>query len=52
MDMGGHIHASTALLRGKDTVPIVLEAGWAPGAVWTGAVFDPHDRPARSESLY
>jgi hypothetical protein len=22
---------------GKDPVPIVLEAGWAPGPVWTGA---------------
>ena len=21
----------------KDTVPIVKEAGWAPGSVWTGA---------------
>ena len=22
---------------GKDTVPIVQKAGWAPGPVWTGA---------------
>ena len=22
---------------GKDPVPIVQEAGWAPGSVWTGA---------------
>jgi len=22
---------------GKDTVPIVHEAGWVPGPVWTGA---------------
>jgi hypothetical protein len=22
---------------GKDPVPIVQEAGWAPGMVWTGA---------------
>jgi hypothetical protein len=22
---------------GKDPVPILQEAGWAPGAVWTGA---------------
>ena len=43
---------------GKDTVPIVLEAGWAPGPVWTGAeniaptgIRSP-DRPARSQSLY
>ena len=42
----------------KDQVPIVQEAGWAPGPVWTGAenlaptgIRSP-DRPARSESLY
>jgi len=42
---------------GKDPVPIVQEAGWAPGPVWTGAehiaptgIRSP-DRPARSESL-
>ena len=43
---------------GKDPVPIVQEAGWAPGPVWTGSeslastgIRSP-DRPARSESLY
>ena len=43
---------------GKDPVPIVREAGWAPGPVWTGAenldstgIRSP-DRPARSQSLY
>ena len=42
---------------GKDPVPIVEEAGRAPGPVWTGAenlaftgIRSP-DRPARSESL-
>ena len=42
----------------KDPVPIVQEAGWAPGLVWTGAentaptgIRYP-DRPARSQSLY
>ena len=29
-------HASVALYPGKDPVPIVQEAGWAPGPVWTG----------------
>ena len=38
---------------GKDTVPILQEAGWAPGPVWTGGKSRPHrdsilDRPARS----
>jgi len=38
---------------GKDSVPIVEEAGWAPGPVWTGGKSRPHrdsipDRPARS----
>jgi hypothetical protein len=43
---------------GIDPVPIVLEAGWAPGPVWTGAkdlgpigVRSP-DRPTRSQSLH
>ena len=43
---------------GKDPVPILQEAGWAPGSVWTGAdnlvptgIRSP-DRPARSQSLY
>jgi hypothetical protein len=43
---------------GKDPVPIVQEAGWAQGPVWTGAEnFAPTgirspDHPARSQSLY
>ena len=42
---------------GKDPVPIVQEAGWAPGSVLTGWKSRPHrdsipDRPARSELLY
>jgi len=43
---------------GKDPVPIIQEAGWAPGPVWTGAENLAHigirssDRPARSQSLY
>ena len=43
---------------GKDPVPIVQEAGWAPGPVRTGAEYlasigiRSPDRPARSQSLY
>jgi len=42
---------------GKDPVPILQEAGWAPGPVWTGGKSRPHrdsipDRPVRSQSLY
>ena len=42
---------------GKDPVPILQEAGWAPGPVWTGGKSRPHrdsilDRPARSHALY
>ena len=42
---------------GKDPVPILQEAGWVPGPVWTGGKSRPHrnsipDRPARSQSLY
>jgi hypothetical protein len=43
---------------GKDPVPIVQDAGWAPGPVWTFAennaptgIRSP-DHPARSQSLY
>jgi len=42
---------------GKDPVPIVQEARWAPGPVSTGGISRPHrnsipDRSARSQSLY
>ena len=38
---------------GIDPVPILQEAGWVPGPVWTGGKSRPHrdsipDRPARS----
>jgi len=43
---------------GKDPVPVVQEAGWAPGRVWTGVenlaptgIRSP-DRVARGQSLY
>ena len=44
-------------IPGKDPVPILQEAGWAPGPVCTGGKSRPHrnsipDRPARSNSLY
>ena len=37
----------------EEPVPILQEAGWAPGPVWTGGKSRPHrdsipDRPARS----
>jgi len=35
--VGGQRHAPAALPPGKDPVPIVQEAGWAPGPVWIGA---------------
>jgi len=43
--------------RGKDPVPILQEAGWVPGPVWTGRKSRPNrdsipDCPARSQSLY
>jgi len=42
---------------GKKPVPILQEAGWAPGSVWTGGKSRSHrhsiaDPPARSQSLY
>ena len=55
--VSGQQHAPTALYPGKDPVPILQEAGWAPGPVWTGGKSRPQrdsipDRPARSQSLY
>ena len=39
---------------GKDPVPILQEAGWAPGSVWTRRKYRPHrdsilDHPAHSQ---
>jgi len=41
---------------GKDPVPIVQEARWAPGSVWTGGKSRPHrdsipDHPGRSQYI-
>ena len=57
MRVGGQ-RLTPAALPPKNPVPIIQEAGWAPGPVWRGAenlaptgIRFP-DRPARSESLY
>jgi hypothetical protein len=56
--VGGQRHVPVAFTSGKDPVPIVQEAGWAPGTVWIGAEnFAPNgirspDLPVRRESLY
>ena len=56
--MRGQRHAPAALTPGKDPVPTVQEAGWAPEPVWLGAEnlaltgIRSADRPARSQSLY
>ena len=44
------------LTPGKEPVPILLEAGWALGPVWTGGKSRPHrdsipDRPARRQYI-
>ena len=36
LEVSGQQHAAATLYPGKDPVPIVQEAGWAPGPVWTG----------------
>ena len=53
MGWEGQPHASAASTPEKDPVPIVQEAWWTPGPVWTGGKSRPHrdstpDRPARS----
>ena len=53
-EVRGQRHAPAALYPGKDPVPIVQEAGWAPGPVWmvenlTPPGFDPRtDHPVVS----
>jgi len=41
---------------GKDPVPILLEAGWAPGPVWRGGKSRPHkgfdSETSNSQSVY
>ena len=56
--MGVSVTPRPLFTAGKDPVPIVQEAGWAPGPVWIGVenlastgIRSP-DRPARSQSLY
>ena len=58
MGGGGSAPRPALFAAEKDPVPIVQEAGWAPGSVWKGAenlistgIRFP-DRPARSGSLY
>jgi len=54
----GQRHVPTASYLGKDPIPIVEEATWASGPVWTGAEhlaptgIPSPDRPARRQSLY
>ena len=40
--MSGQQHAPAALCPWKEPVPIVQEAGWIPGPVWTGGKSRPH----------
>ena len=53
MGVGGQSHAPAASTPTKDPFPIVQEAGWAPGPVWTGGTSCTQrdsipDHPARS----
>jgi len=58
MGVGGQRHGPATLHPGNDPVPLLKEAGWAPGPVWTGAEYlaptgiRSPDRPACSELLY
>ena len=54
---GGEPQAPATSTPGNDPVPILQEAGWAPGPVWTGRKSRPYgdsipDHPAPSQSLY
>jgi hypothetical protein len=45
MGVGDQRHAPADLAQERDPVPIVLEAVWSPGLVWTGAVNLPPPPP-------
>jgi hypothetical protein len=58
MEVGGQHHTLAAFTPGKDTVPILQEAGWVPEPVWIGAenlaptgIRSPN-LPSRNNSLY
>ena len=36
-------HPGRTLPHGKEPVPIVQEAAWAPAPVWTGGISRPHE---------
>jgi len=42
MGWGDQSHVPVASTPGKDPVPIVQIAGWAPGPVWTGGKSRPY----------
>ena len=51
--VSGQQHVPAVLNSGKEPVPILREAGWDTGPVWTGGKYLHHrdsipDRPARS----
>ena len=55
--VSGQQQSPAYFTNGKDPVPNLQEAGWAPGPVWTGGKPRPTgirspERPARSQSLY
>jgi len=39
MGVGGQRHVPATLHPENDRVPLLKEAGWAPGPVWTGAEY-------------
>ena len=54
--MSGEQHTLAKRYPWKDPVPILQEAGWAPGPVWTGGISYPQrysipDDPARRQLL-
>ena len=57
MGVGVQPYAPAVSTPEKDSVPILQEAGWALGTVWSGGKSRPHrdsipDHPAHSQSLY
>jgi len=50
--VSGQQHVPAVLYPGKDPVPILREAGWAPGPVWADGKSCPHGVSARVPSHF
>ena len=51
MGVVGQPYAPVASTPGKDMVPILQDAGWSPGPIWTGGKSRPYVIRSRTVQL-